>query len=162
MKSGEDIATDYIEDNIDKNASNNRDKNSNGQIKWRTLKNTFTDTKKSKENFDLQISNKNEQDEQGEKVLQDTLKRSYKRPRNKYGINTLRALRVTGKSLSEALIIGSTNPQYDKRLFIDLPVQYMKTTSSEHWENMLCTQIVFCFCSDIQNNLCTQHVFPMF
>ena len=38
----------------------------------------------------------------------------------------------TGKSLSEALILGSTNPQYDKRLFIDLPVQYMKTTSSEH------------------------------
>ena len=44
----------------------------------------------------------------------------------------------TGKSLSEALILGSTNPQYDKRLFIDLPVQYMKTTSSEHRENMLC------------------------
>ena len=22
---------------------------------------------------------------------------------------------------------------------------------------MLCTQIVFCFCFDIQNNLCTQH-----
>ena len=33
----------------------------------------------------------------------------------------------TGKSFSEALIIASTNPQYDKRLFIDLPVQYMKT-----------------------------------
>ena len=48
--------------------------------------------------------------------------------------------RYTGKSLSEALILESTNPQYDKRLFIDLPVQYM-----------LCTQIVFCF--DIQNNL---------
>ena len=44
----------------------------------------------------------------------------------------------TGKSLSEALILGSTNPQYVKRLFIDLPVQYMKTTSSEHGENMLC------------------------
>ena len=28
----------------------------------------------------------------------------------------------TGKSLSEALILGSTNPKYDKRLFIDLPV----------------------------------------
>ena len=27
----------------------------------------------------------------------------------------------TGKSLSEALILASTNPQYDKRLFIDLP-----------------------------------------
>ena len=39
----------------------------------------------------------------------------------------------TGKSLSKALILGSTNPQYDKRLFIDLPVQYyMKITSSEH------------------------------
>ena len=38
----------------------------------------------------------------------------------------------TGKSLSETLILGSTNPQDDKRLFINLPVQYMKTTSSEH------------------------------
>ena len=38
----------------------------------------------------------------------------------------------TGKSLSIALILGSTNPQYDKRLFNDLPVQYMKTTSSEN------------------------------
>ena len=38
----------------------------------------------------------------------------------------------TGKSFSEALIPASTNPQYDKRLLIDLPVQYMKTTSSEH------------------------------
>ena len=31
----------------------------------------------------------------------------------------------TGKSLSEAFILGSTNPQYDKRLFIDLPVHYL-------------------------------------
>ena len=44
----------------------------------------------------------------------------------------------TGKSLSEALIHGSTNPQYNKRLFIDLPVQYLKTTRSEHGENKLC------------------------
>ena len=107
MKSGEDIATDYIEDNIDKNASNNRDENSNGQIKWRTLKNTFTDTKKSKENFDLQVSNNNEQDD-GEKVLQDTLKRSYKRPRNKYGRNTLRAFRVTNH-VSEKSDIGKSS-----------------------------------------------------
>ena len=41
----------------------------------------------------------------------------------------------TGKLLFEALILASTNPQYDKILFIDLPVQYVKTTSS----NMLCT-----------------------
>ena len=38
----------------------------------------------------------------------------------------------TGKSLLEALIFESINPKYDKRLCIDLPVQYMKTTSSEH------------------------------
>ena len=29
----------------------------------------------------------------------------------------------TGKSFSEALILVSANPQYDKRLFNDLPVQ---------------------------------------
>ena len=32
----------------------------------------------------------------------------------------------TGKSLSEALIFASTNPQYDDRLFMELQVQYMK------------------------------------
>ena len=64
----------------------------------------------------------------------------------------------TGKSLSEALVFASTNPQYEDRLFIELNVQYMKIPSSEHGENMLCTEIVF----DIQNNFCTQHVLPMF
>ena len=38
----------------------------------------------------------------------------------------------TGNFFSEALILATTNPQFDKRVFIDLPVQYMKTTSSEH------------------------------
>ena len=47
-------------------------------------------------------------------------------------VGDFQGLACTGKSLSEALILGSTNPQYDKRLFIYLPVQYMKTTSSEH------------------------------
>ena len=37
-------------------------------------------------------------------------------------------LLFTGKSISEALILTSTNPRYDKRLFIDLPVQYMGRT----------------------------------
>ena len=60
----------------------------------------------------------------------------------------------TGKSLSEALIFASTKPQYDDRLIIELQVQYMKIPSSEHGENMLCTEIVFY----IQNNLCAQHV----
>ena len=38
----------------------------------------------------------------------------------------------TGKSLSEVLILVSTNSQYDERLFIELQVQYKKTTSSVH------------------------------
>ena len=45
----------------------------------------------------------------------------------------------TGKYLSEALILVSTNPQYDDILFIELQVQYMKIPSSEHVENMLRT-----------------------
>ena len=43
---------------------------------------------------------------------------------------------ITGKSFSEVLILASTNPQYDKRLSSELPVQYMKIPSSEHGENM--------------------------
>ena len=39
---------------------------------------------------------------------------------------------ATGKSFSEARILESTNPRYDKRLFIKLQVQYMKIASSEH------------------------------
>ena len=35
----------------------------------------------------------------------------------------------TGKSLSEAFIFASTNPQFDNRLFIELQVQYMKIPS---------------------------------
>ena len=36
----------------------------------------------------------------------------------------------TGKSLSEALIFASTNPQFDNIWFIGLQVQYMKIPSS--------------------------------
>ena len=46
----------------------------------------------------------------------------------------------TGKSLSEALIFASTNPQYDDRLFIELRVQYMKITSSEHFVYINCSE----------------------
>ena len=38
----------------------------------------------------------------------------------------------TGKSMSEALISASTNPQYENRLFIELPVHYMEIPSSKH------------------------------
>ena len=50
---------------------------------------------------------------------------------------------VTGKSLPQALILASTKPQYDKRLFIELRVQYMKITSSEN--------VVYINCSEYQN-----------
>ena len=43
---------------------------------------------------------------------------------------------VTGKYFSKALILASNNPQYDKRLISELPVQYMKIPRSEHGENM--------------------------
>ena len=64
----------------------------------------------------------------------------------------------TGKSLSEALIFASTNPQYYDRLFIELQVHCSihENSKLKPGENMLCAEIV----SDIQNNFCTQHVLP--
>ena len=50
----------------------------------------------------------------------------------------------TGKSLSEALISASTNPQYDDRLVIEFQVQYMKIPSSN------------------LGRTSTQHVLPMY
>ena len=57
---------------------------------------------------------------------------------------------ITGKSMSEALILESVNPQYDKRLFIEFQEKYKFT------------KIVFLFCFDIQNNICTQHVVNLY
>ena len=63
----------------------------------------------------------------------------------------------TGKSFSEVLIFA-LNPQYDNGLFIELRVQYMKISRSEH--------VVYINCSECQNknkktNLCTQHVLSL-
>ena len=68
-----------------------------------------------------------------------------------------------GKSFSEVLILASSNPSYDKRLSSELPVQYMKIPSSEHgrtWGE----HVAYINCSECQNknNLCAQHVLPMF
>ena len=51
--------------------------------------------------------------------------------------------RCTCKSLSEALILASTNPQYDNRLFIELQVKYMKIPSS-NLGRICCVQKLFC------------------
>ena len=47
---------------------------------------------------------------------------------------------VTGKSLSEALILVSTNPQYDDRLFID---NYKLKTWGEHVVHTNCFLFLF-------------------
>ena len=43
----------------------------------------------------------------------------------------------------------------------DCPLNYQFSTWKLQSQNMLCTQIVFCFCFDIQNNLCTQHALSL-
>ena len=53
---------------------------------------------------------------------------------------------LTGKSLSEALILAST-----MIVHWITRIQYKKITSSVH-------KLFFCFCFHFQNNLCTQHV----
>ena len=61
----------------------------------------------------------------------------------------------TGKSMSETLILESVNPQYDERLFIEFQEKYKFTTC--------CVQkFFFCFCFDIPNNICTQHVVKLY
>ena len=79
---------------------------------------------------------------------------------------------ITGKSISEVLFFVSTNPQYVNRLFIELPVQYMKIPSSEHGENIGRTwveHVVHISCSECQNKnkkqflytTCSPHVLLM-
>ena len=67
-------------------------------------------------------------------------------------------MRSTGKSLLEALIFSSTNPQYDNILFIELQVQYLKIPSSEHGENMLCTEIKFWHSEQFMYTTCSPQV----
>ena len=61
----------------------------------------------------------------------------------------------TDKSFSEALNLASTNPQYDKRLLIELPVQYMRIPSSEHVVYTNCflfwysEQLMYTTCSEL-------------
>ena len=60
----------------------------------------------------------------------------------------------TGKSVSEALILESVNPQYDERLFIEFQEKYKFTTC--------CVQILFWMSKQKQkNNFCTQHVLSL-
>ena len=78
---------------------------------------------------------------------------------------------LKGKYLSEALMLASTNPKHDDKLFIELSVHYMKIPSSEHVENiMLRAWCVYINCSKCKNKIkkqfvnttCSQHVLKMF
>ena len=65
----------------------------------------------------------------------------------------------TGKSFSEAPILTSTNPQYDKKLFIESPVQYIHENSKIR---TCCVHKLFWISKQKQkNNLCTQHVLSL-
>ena len=50
-----------------------------------------------------------------------------------------------GKSLSEAHIFASTNPQYDDILFIELQVQYMKIVNPTCQEHVVYTNCFLFF-----------------
>ena len=56
----------------------------------------------------------------------------------------------TGEFVSEAFILESVNPKYDKRLFIEFPEKYKFRTC--------CVQILFGMSKQKQNYFCTQHV----
>ena len=58
---------------------------------------------------------------------------------------------ITGKSVSEALILESVKPQYDDILFIDSQLQYKKNTSSEH--------LVYKNCFECQNKTKKQYLY---
>ena len=60
---------------------------------------------------------------------------------------------ATGKSLSEALIFASTNPQYDDRLFIELQVQYMKIPSSNLWRTFFVQKLFLTFRTIFVHNM---------
>ena len=65
---------------------------------------------------------------------------------------------VTGKSLSEALILASTNPRYDDRLFIELRVQDMKIAMSEHlvYKNCFCFFVFVLYSKQFMYTTCSE------
>ena len=62
----------------------------------------------------------------------------------------------TGKSLSEALIFASTNPQFDDWLFIELQVQYMKIPSSNLGRTCCVQKLFLTFRTIFVHNLLSQ------
>ena len=89
--------------------------------------------------------------------------------------STIQANRVSNIKAANPHLCWSNWPVQvnlcQKLLFLHQLTHNMTTECSLNYEvstwklqapNMLCTQIVWFFCFDIQNNLCTQHVLSMF
>ena len=62
--------------------------------------------------------------------------------------------------MSDVLILASNNPQYDKRLFIELRVHYMKTTISEHVVYTNCL-FLFWYSEQFIYTTCSEHIIFM-
>ena len=61
----------------------------------------------------------------------------------------VQVFQITGKYLSEALILASTNPQYDNRLFTKLRIQYKKIARSQHIVYTHSEQFMYTTCSEL-------------
>ena len=67
---------------------------------------------------------------------------------SRHGAKVPSTFTLLGKSMPEPLIFASTNPQYDNRLSIELPGQYMKISWGQHGKNM--RKAVYKNCSECQ------------
>ena len=67
----------------------------------------------------------------------------------------------TGKPLSEALILASINPQYDKRLFTKLQAQYMKIARLEHVGYSDYFLLLFWHSERFMYTTCSEHVLSL-
>ena len=74
----------------------------------------------------------------------------------------MKSTTITGKSVSEALILESVNPQYDDRLFIDSWLQYKKNTTSEHVVYKHCFLFLFWSSKQCLYTTCSQLVFFLY
>ena len=80
---------------------------------------------------------------------------------NKKGLGRAKGV-GTGKSLSEVLILASTTPQHDKRLFIELRVENCKLrTCSEHVVYTNCSSFMFCHSEHSMYTTCSEHVLSL-
>ena len=64
--------------------------------------------------------------------------------------------------LVKSSYLRSTNPKYDKRLFIDFPLQYMKTTRSEHVVYTNCQTVLLFLFWHSEQFMCLHNMFWAF